>query len=157
MCLLLLGSVCGASTLLFSSVFPLSRGPRSWKGIRLGEPIWTDQRDIPYHIASCSLVKHVGSVFWRKQLLKDWMSIRRLWFTLHHLFCFLPSSLFKLLNCFYRETVVIILFFLCCSYSLPPCQWGRMGVNPPQTATSGTAGKGRDSELSTSPTIMISH
>lgn len=146
MCLLLLSSACRPSRLSLFLTFSPSQWvgwewARSWKGIQPGKLTWTDQRDVPYHITSCSVVKIVGRVFWRKQpLLRDWMGIRRSW-----LISFASLVLFFTLslswNCCSHEGFLALFFLF--SPILPV---GGMGVHP-DTTKKDVASKGRDSEL----------
>lgn len=79
-------------------------GTRSWERSEPGLLTQAGQRDFPYHIAPCWVMK-VRRVHWEGRLLKDWLGISWLVVsdcTLHHLFfyslffsscCFFPSSL----------------------------------------------------------------
>ena len=46
--------------LLMPSQQEVWRGTRSWEGTQLGQLTPTDQRDIPYHMTSCSAIKAGG-------------------------------------------------------------------------------------------------
>lgn len=89
-------------------------GTRSWERSEPGLLTQTGQRDFPYHIAPCWIMK-VRRVHWEGRLLKDWLGISWLVVsdcTLHHLFFYSLFILFFLLLFF-------PLFLIPCPYLNP--------------------------------------